>query len=145
MIINSPLVLNIDGQDAVFVFKFSGSNFQEFLEYLKESVHRNQRKYDPKTKLWRIYCSHSSMMRYCDTLEDMFPDIEIEWEYRFKPPMPAKLARITPDVIRAFQLLYVDVNAPSYVITAAYKALAKTYHPDRGHGDEEKMKQINIA
>ncbi len=35
-------------------------------------------------------------------------------------------------------------NAPIEVVEAAYRALAKKYHPDLG-GDETRMKRINLA
>lgn len=43
-----------------------------------------------------------------------------------------------------YQVLHLQPGAPLEVVKAAYKALALTHHPDRG-GDEERMKQVNIA
>lgn len=40
--------------------------------------------------------------------------------------------------------LYVKPNAPKEVITAAYKALAKLYHPDTG-GNAARMQTVNLA
>jgi len=40
--------------------------------------------------------------------------------------------------------LYVKSNAPKEVIAAAYKALARLYHPDAG-GDAAKMQAVNLA
>ena len=44
----------------------------------------------------------------------------------------------------AFEALYVEENAPDEVVTAAFRALAKKHHPDRG-GDEEEFKKISDA
>ena len=48
-----------------------------------------------------------------------------------------------------YNILGVNVNSPDEVIKAAYKALAKKYHPDIYQGDkffaEQKMKEINEA
>ncbi|WP_277998826.1 DnaJ domain-containing protein [Moorella sulfitireducens] len=46
--------------------------------------------------------------------------------------------------INYYEVLQVSPNASQEVIEAAYKRLAKMYHPDTG-GDEEKMKIINEA
>lgn len=43
-----------------------------------------------------------------------------------------------------YAVLYVARNAPKEVIDAAYKALSKLHHPDKG-GDPETMKKINAA
>jgi hypothetical protein len=42
-------------------------------------------------------------------------------------------------------MLGVLPDAPLEVIDAAYRALAKKHHPDRGTGDTEKMQEINAA
>lgn len=42
------------------------------------------------------------------------------------------------------KVLYVQPDAPQEVTEAAYRALSKINHPDRG-GSTEKMKQINAA
>lgn len=43
-----------------------------------------------------------------------------------------------------YEVLFVTRNAPKEVIDAAYKALSKLYHPDRG-GDPQRMVQLNVA
>ena len=44
-----------------------------------------------------------------------------------------------------YDLLGVSQNAPVKIIGAAYKVLAREYHPDTGDGDEEMMQRINEA
>lgn len=44
----------------------------------------------------------------------------------------------------AFSVLFLKDDAPIEVVKAAYKALARMYHPDVG-GDEEKMQKLNDA
>ena len=48
-----------------------------------------------------------------------------------------------------YKVLGVDVDAPEEVIKAAYKAMAKKYHPDTYKGErmyaEKKMKELNEA
>jgi hypothetical protein len=53
------------------------------------------------------------------------------------PPMPGRGGN-------AYQELFVQSNAPWEVIEAAYRALAKLHHPDRG-GDTARMQGINAA
>jgi hypothetical protein len=42
------------------------------------------------------------------------------------------------------RVLFIAVDAPLEVVKAAYLALAKVYHPDRG-GSEEAMRELNLA
>jgi hypothetical protein len=49
-----------------------------------------------------------------------------------------------PSVGTAYRTLYVQPGAPSCVVEAAYRALLKIHHPDKG-GSEERAKQINQA
>jgi curved DNA-binding protein len=47
-----------------------------------------------------------------------------------------------------YRVLQVDPSADSDVIEAAYRRLARKYHPDHNRGDpaaEERMKRINEA
>lgn len=43
-----------------------------------------------------------------------------------------------------YDVLFVKPDAPMIVITAAYRALANKYHPDKG-GDEAKMQELTNA
>jgi hypothetical protein len=42
-------------------------------------------------------------------------------------------------------VLFVTSDAPKQVIEAAYKALARLYHPDVPGGDNAKMERLNVA
>ena len=44
-----------------------------------------------------------------------------------------------------FEVLGVSQNASPEVIRAAYKALAKEFHPDRATGNNGKMAELNAA
>lgn len=48
------------------------------------------------------------------------------------------------DNATAYATLYLTSNAPAEVVSAAYKALAKKHHPDKG-GDPEAFKRITEA
>ncbi len=57
----------------------------------------------------------------------------------------AKSASGVPaDVAQALAALYVAPDAPAVVVSAAYRALAKTTHPDAG-GDTATMQRLNLA
>ncbi|CAN5626549.1 hypothetical protein BH23CHL8_BH23CHL8_31480 [soil metagenome] len=44
-----------------------------------------------------------------------------------------------------YRILFVQPDAPAGVIEAAYRALARLYHPDTGQGDTARMAAINVA
>lgn len=76
-----------------------------------------------------------------DTVVDCLKAV---WPYQFKdaPPLPPPPSM--PSSIGPHAVLYVTSNAPQEVIQAAYRALAKKYHPDNG-GSHDAMKRINEA
>jgi DnaJ-class molecular chaperone len=47
--------------------------------------------------------------------------------------------------VDAYRILQVDPRAESFVLTAAYRALVRYYHPDGSHPDTARMAQINGA
>jgi curved DNA-binding protein CbpA len=50
-----------------------------------------------------------------------------------------------PDDIDAYKTLRVDPTAEDFVLEAAYRALARHFHPDGAHPDSPKMAEINRA
>lgn len=121
-----------------FYIKF---NFdQNFIEVLKLSVPSSSREWHPDRKLWWVGDLYFSTIlrlahRFFDEVSDQTrPDPEPE--YRPDPP-PSWMAS-------PHGALFLLPNAPQPVVKAAYKALAKMYHPDAG-GDPERMRVINLA
>lgn len=53
--------------------------------------------------------------------------------------------RMDQDRASPYKVLGVDKEADELVVKAAWKALAKRYHPDKAGGSAEKMKAINEA
>ena len=53
--------------------------------------------------------------------------------------------RMNQDRNSPYKVLGVDREADQLVVKAAWKALAKRYHPDNKGGDAEKMKAIDNA
>lgn len=113
---------------------------QSFINELKARIPWSYREWDPDTKCWSIkrgFCSEAinitrAHFGYC--LEtDPYADRRQQEQKRTTTP--------SSDPFRVLHLL---PTAPWPVIDAAYKALAKTNHPDRG-GDTAAMQRINAA
>lgn len=49
-----------------------------------------------------------------------------------------------PSATDPYATLFLRNNAPSAIVNAVYRALAKHYHPDNG-GNHEQMKNLNLA
>jgi hypothetical protein len=49
-----------------------------------------------------------------------------------------------PSKAEAYRELYLTPDAPTFVVKAVWRVLAKKFHPDQG-GDEEKFKQLKEA
>lgn len=63
------------------------------------------------------------------------------------PPRFSVRVRRTWDerAVQAWQVLWLVPGAPAEVVDAAYRALARMYHPDRDPEHAEAMLQINQA
>lgn len=66
--------------------------------------------------------------------------IRIEFGYYAPPPPRPQPVRVT-----AWQVLGVTEGASLSQVKAAYRRLARRYHPDVEGGSEEKMKVLNAA
>lgn len=69
----------------------------------------------------------------------------IETEERRRRQEQQRPAARTTVATSPYTVLHVLPTAPPEVIDAAYRALAKLYHPDRVGGSNEKMKELNMA
>lgn len=109
---------------------------QGFIEALKASIPFNHRKWDPDSKLWWVDDAHFSTAlrlahRFFDDVRDRTGD-------------PEPKAESTSALANPYSVLYLLPTAPTPVVKAVYRCLAKMCHPDAG-GDAERMKLINRA
>jgi hypothetical protein len=104
---------------------------EDFVSDLKEAVPAAYRHWDKIEKFWYIEPTYARVA--AELFVSYFPDgnsFDLARKYK-EPPEWAKI-------------LFVQVGAPLEVVEAAYRALAKKYHPDRG-GDEVRIKTLNSA
>jgi curved DNA-binding protein CbpA len=52
---------------------------------------------------------------------------------------------VTDDDFDAYDVLQITPNAEDYVLEAAYRALARHFHPDGATPDEDRLEEINRA
>lgn len=119
----------------------------EFIDWLKANVPREERDYDPDDKSW--YVSPIFAERVKGKAQSFWPGIkehrpfdsgryEREQQRQQYQPPPG------PQASSDHAALFVTASAPKVVIVAAYKALARLYHPDSG-GDTAAMQRVNAA
>lgn len=131
-----------DGCEVKFPFDL------DVVEDLKAAIPARERRWRPETKTWFVtrpyveFVANLLLRRFGD-LEEVLaftePESPHERRGRFRPdPSPIR------PTDAAYRELYLQSNAPAAVIEAAYRALAKLNHPDRG-GDDERMRAINLA
>ena len=103
-----------------------------FVERLKLTIPYDGRTWDPSRKRWLI-----SMLYEADLLHllqqagaDIKDDRVHAGPVTAVPPMPA-------DLKAAFDALFVAYTAPLCVAVAAYRALSKYWHPDKGGRPED--------
>jgi len=121
---------------------------RDLVEAIKSQIDPHYREWSPSTKTW-IFDPALGAPTALRLLRFYHPDIEItdsRSTYQEPPPRFRTEPKIDPD----FTTLYVLPEAPRCVIDAAFKALAREYHPDRlpagerEHG-HERMVQLNTA
>jgi DnaJ domain len=113
----------------------------DFVEALKAYVPYRQRRWVPDDKKWWFQSDVIATVEYlCDRYYGSYVHVGRAGKEE-KSHQNTRTPNAQPD---AYATLHLLPSAPSEVVTAAYRALAKKFHPDHG-GDDERMKQINLA
>jgi hypothetical protein len=112
------------------------------VDEIKATIPSRYRSYNAVTKEWTVSPPYADLAT--TILLIYFPDADVpprshSWERRRK----SRPASWPPDT-DPFAVLHVLPSAPRAVIDAAYRALAKLHHPDRG-GDPVAMRQLTEA
>lgn len=105
------------------------------VERLKTEIPAYARTFVPETKEWIVEATYAA--RAVRLLQEHFPDAR-----GVNAPHQTPSSASDRDV--EYATLYVIPDAPPEVVKAAYRALSKLYHPDRG-GDGAAMQRINEA
>lgn len=110
---------------------------------IKRRMPKGSRRWDPELRCWFISPFHLR------TLIDILSAYYRSSEIYIDEDVPTL---ITLDDIRGnrrkrspYSDLFLVEGAPKELVISAYRTLAKLYHPDTGHGDEELMRKINLA
>lgn len=146
-----------DSSETRVWFAFSDrETFDEVKDLFKEEL---EAVYHPETRTWEPGFGFNlwDVEVFCRLHRIPFDKAswqEVEWRSRGnedrrayrreearqeRPPNRAAQSALSP-----YQILGLLENVELEVVDAAYRALAKKYHPDKG-GDTETMKRINLA
>ncbi len=113
---------------------------------IKSQIDSRDREWSPSTKTW-IFAPPIGSTTALRLLRIFYPGFEITNNQAAPPPPPfTAQPEVDPDCARLFVL----PNAPRVVVDAAYRALAREYHPDRlpeGERDvgHERMTMLNVS
>jgi len=107
--------------------------FREFLDEFKESIPHRSRRWVADLREWWLKPD------VIDAVEQILISRGIAYTIEGADDRPLAFNRS-----QAAACLYLLPSAPPEVVTAAYRALAKQYHPDRG-GSTEQMQRLNAA
>lgn len=110
---------------------------RELIEAIKTRIPSTYRAYDPDTKVWTVAGVLDWPHAAVGLLRAHFPGAEVVGAARSEP---APIRRHDPD----YAALHLLPSAPAPVVEAAYRALSKLHHPDRG-GDAVAMVGLNAA
>ena len=105
----------------------------KFIDEMKNMIPKQYRVWHPVEKVWHVDELFAEEIQ--QLVDYYFPDTETIDLAR------ASMAAAVPSWAK---VLYIQADAPPEVVEAAYRALSKLHHPDRG-GSVETMKKINLA
>jgi hypothetical protein len=114
-----------------------------FIEDLKNEIPKHGRRYDPELRVWTVMAPWDDLA--IEMFTECWPDAQVVYRgvlgfRREQKTTASSTTKTDPDMA----VLFVTPDAPSCVIEAAYRALSRTYHPDRG-GSNEQMQRLNAA
>jgi hypothetical protein len=140
------VIERLNDHEVTLTFPFSA----EFVADLKSAVRFPLRRWIPEDRVWAIRIAAFS--RVHELLETHFPGMEMKVAQdaadmireQYESTIERPMLKSYPNSWGPYRELYLNDDAPECVVSAAYKALARVYHPDLG-GDGETMSRINQA
>jgi hypothetical protein len=129
-------ITTTDGGCGVKIFAADTNAFTYAISELKEIIPAAFRSYEPTLKTW-IITERELLDNWFSELRRRYAVEVDEHETANRPPPVQSIAS-------PFRTLHLLPDAPPEVVKAAYKALARIYHPD-ARGNSEKMIAINRA
>lgn len=107
----------------------------DFVNDLKDEIPKDYRRWDKEERVWVIsYVYEKEILDLCSSYFDkVIQHGEKRYSTILSPP--------------AYKTLHLLPSAPKEVVVAAYRVLARLYHPDlnKDKNATEKMKGINVA
>jgi len=137
-----------------------GDEFDEILSFFKLSIPAYLRSYDSPSKHWHLPETEeatSYLHSFCIEAEkrgavivegltgDRFNSNGGQRKQKQEKQEKQEKPRHKSRLATAYERLYLIENAPTFMVKAARRAIAKECHPDREGGDLEQMKTINEA
>jgi hypothetical protein len=119
--------------EAVLTFPYRAALVDE----LKSAIPFRFRSYDPKDKTWMIEIPYVDLA--IEILLEHYPNAEVPQRARASDSTEAWTGGQED-----FQVLHLLPTAPSELVDAAYRTLAKLHHPDVG-GDATVMRRLTEA
>lgn len=109
------------------------------VESIKAQIPSDARGYEPATKTWFVGPGWGAVVEriLCRAFDSVSIELETD-SHRRSDPTPIRKGD------RDYAALFLLPGAPPCVVEAAYRALAKGSHPDRG-GDVSAMQALNAA
>ncbi len=92
---------------------------------LKVHIPAHYREWNPELKVWIVASPWAPTA--IGLLRSFFPDATTDRSRQAPPPDPTPI-RPSDD---AYRVLYLQNNAPDFIVEAVYRAIAREEHPDR--------------
>jgi hypothetical protein len=120
--------------------------FEELYETLKKITPLTKLEFEAKMKLARMFATAYATLIWKQRMRERSADFRIPPEFEARH----RASSINPfeySLKKLFALLEITPDSTREETLKAWKRLAREHHPDvhEGEGDEEKMKQVNMA
>lgn len=120
---------------ALRLVSVDGDTFTQFIAQLKRAIPGRLRKWDPDVKRW--------LFQNVDTIEYVMRLLR-QYGLTYEHDAGEGCHAVALTVQDAYAALWLREGAPAELVAAAYRTLAKLYHPDAG-GETAHMQRINAA
>lgn len=130
-------------------FEIYGVTTGPLIRQIRIKIKSAYRFFDEKTNCWVVHYAYITWVtaeakKYFNTIQ--YNTLPTEWQMRAAGAIPTTggISVGIPELPSPFNILHLLDNAPLQVVSAAYRALAVLYHPDRG-GNTSQFQEISDA
>ena len=123
-------------------------NCDEFFDFLSLSVVPEHRTWNKNISCWAILPEAlDKVAMYASHIFDFIDGTSLPGSYKIlvDNALCGIKSQVTDNSLEPYKTLYIQPNAPDFLIKSSYKALVKKYHPEGDTPDKDLFEKIKSA